>query len=42
MNLTNVQADDPKEFLQNILQADSMMNKLSDQLLDVLLKAVTT
>lgn len=41
MNLTNVQADDPKEFLQNILQADSMMNKLSDQLLDVLLKAVT-
>lgn len=40
MNLTNVSADDPKEFLQNILQADSMMNKLSDQLIDILLKAV--
>ncbi|CAC5407546.1 Asparagine synthetase domain-containing protein 1 [Mytilus coruscus] len=32
---------DPKSYLENVLQTDALMNKLSDQLMDVLLKAVT-
>lgn len=32
---------DPKSYLENVLQTDELMNKLSDQLMDVLLKAVT-
>ncbi|XP_063412900.1 asparagine synthetase domain-containing protein 1-like isoform X2 [Mytilus trossulus] len=32
---------DPKSYLENVLQTDALMNKLSDQLMEVLLKAVT-
>ncbi|CAG2218534.1 SPSB3 [Mytilus edulis] len=32
---------DPNSYLENVLQTDELMNKLSDQLMDVLLKAVT-